>query len=36
MNMAYTVQDDFSTDGTYCPYENAFYFNPLLHLMMKW
>ena len=30
VNMAYTVQDDFSTDGTYCPYENAFYFNPFV------
>ena len=36
VNMAYTVQDDFSTDGTYCPYENAFLFQSLLlHLMMK-
>lgn len=35
VNMAYTVQDDFSTDGTYCPYENAFISILLLHLMMK-
>lgn len=30
VNMAYTVQDDFSTNSTYCPYENAFYFNPFV------
>lgn len=28
VNMAYTVQEDFSTDSKYCPYENAFLFNP--------
>lgn len=30
INMAYTVQDDFTTDSNYCPYENAFYFNPFV------
>lgn len=30
VNMAYTVQDDFSTNTTYCPYENAFTFNPFI------
>lgn len=30
VNMAYTVQDDFSTDSKYCPYENAFLFNPFV------
>lgn len=27
VNMAYTVQEDFSTNATYSPYENAFAFN---------
>ena len=36
MNMAYTVQDDFSTDELIVRMKNAFLFQSfLLHLMMK-
>jgi TonB-linked SusC/RagA family outer membrane protein len=30
MNLAYSLTDDFCTDGSYSPYVNAFYFNPFV------